>query len=467
MNILVKAFWVLGVDRTVQNVVGAESYGFYFSLLSFSILFNILLDFGITNYNNRRVASDPSGLRDVLGNIFVIRLVFAILYSGVTIFIAHLLGYGKERMLLLSVLIINQFLASFILYLRSNITALQFFTIDSFLSVTDRLLMIIFCSALLWGGVTDIKFRIEWFVYCQTAAYSLTFIISLVAVMLKGRISAINFDILKVKRIIRDSAPFALLSLFMSVYWRIDSVMIERMVDEGAIHTGIYAQAFRLLDAGAMIPFLFSLILLPMFSKIISSGQSPSSLLRFAAILLIIPASVVATISLIYPYEIMDFLYVSHAEESSSVYRILMAGYVPVSVVYIFGTLLTSLGKLRQLNLVALGGMVMNIVLNTVLIPLYGPVGAASASIITQSALAVTFYILAVREGKIIGGARLFVQILIYIFVISITGYLIYNQGVSLVINLAAVSLVALILPLVLRFIRWNEIISFFGRESK
>ena len=62
LNLLVKPFWIFGIDRTVQNVVGADGYGFYFSLFSFSLLLNILLDLGITNFNNRSIARDPDKL---------------------------------------------------------------------------------------------------------------------------------------------------------------------------------------------------------------------------------------------------------------------------------------------------------------------------------------------------------------------------------------------------------------------
>ncbi len=58
LNLLIKPFWVLGIDRSVQNAVGAEDFGFYFSILNFSFLFNILLDLGITNFNNRNIAQN-------------------------------------------------------------------------------------------------------------------------------------------------------------------------------------------------------------------------------------------------------------------------------------------------------------------------------------------------------------------------------------------------------------------------
>ncbi|MDR1761211.1 MAG: hypothetical protein LBR55_02050, partial [Bacteroidales bacterium] len=46
LNILVKPFWIFGIDRTVQNTVGAHDYGIYAALFSLSIILNIFLDMG-------------------------------------------------------------------------------------------------------------------------------------------------------------------------------------------------------------------------------------------------------------------------------------------------------------------------------------------------------------------------------------------------------------------------------------
>ena len=57
LNILVNgsSFWIFGIDRTVQNLLGAGEYGLLYSLFNFSLLLNIILDFGLTNFNNREL----------------------------------------------------------------------------------------------------------------------------------------------------------------------------------------------------------------------------------------------------------------------------------------------------------------------------------------------------------------------------------------------------------------------------
>ena len=80
LNLLIKPFWILGIDRTVQNVVGVADYGFYYSIFSFSFLLNILLDFGITNFNNKNIAQNNHLLRKHLSSIIVLKLILGFIY---------------------------------------------------------------------------------------------------------------------------------------------------------------------------------------------------------------------------------------------------------------------------------------------------------------------------------------------------------------------------------------------------
>jgi len=160
---LVKPFWVFGIDRTVQNVVGAEQYGFYFALFNFSLIFNILLDLGITNYNNRNISQNQEQLTFWFSNILGIRLILGVVYFIASMFIAWLCNYSAAQLKMLMFLTFNQFLSALILYLRSNIAGLQLFKTDSILSVLDRVIMIIICGLLLWGNITNTPFKINIF----------------------------------------------------------------------------------------------------------------------------------------------------------------------------------------------------------------------------------------------------------------------------------------------------------------
>ncbi len=403
LNLLIKPFWILGIDRSVQNLVGDESYGMYFALFNFSLLLNILLDVGITNFNNKNIAQHNFLLKKHLSNIIGLKFMLAIVYAIFSLVAAFIIGYDKIQLHLLFFLIFNQFLISFTLYLRSNLSALHLFRTDSLLSVLDRSLMIALCSLLLFSGDFKKHFTIEWFVYAQTVAYVITSLVTFLIVLNKAGKIKLRFDRKFIVVFLRKSYPYALLILLMSFYNRIDGVMLERLLPEplGKQQAGIYAQAFRLLDAVSMFGVLVAGLLLPIFAKMIKHREPVEQMIKLSFTFLFVTAVVVAVSSIFYNREIMEVLYHSNTEHSSELLGILMTGFIGIATTYVFGTLLTANGSMKQLNWMAFAGMVINVTLNLILIPRYLAFGSAYASLFTQIATAIAQVILVTMVFKL------------------------------------------------------------------
>jgi len=258
INLLVKPFWIFGIDRTVQNVVGAADYGLYFAVMNFSFLFGFMLDFGLTGFNNRSVAQHEHMAGKYTGSILGMKSALALFYALISFVAAFLIGYDTLHFKLLIWLGINQILSSFILFLRSNISGMQMFKTDSLLSVLDRLLMIVFFSVLLWGNVFNVSINIFYFASFQTLSYLITFLIALFIVLRKIKLSKIKWNTKLNIVLFRQSLPFAVLTFLMLFYYRVDSVMIERLLPQGSMHAGIYASAYRILDAFGMFSYFLS-----------------------------------------------------------------------------------------------------------------------------------------------------------------------------------------------------------------
>ena len=391
LNLLIKPVWIFAIDRNVQIVTGVD-YGIYFELLNFSFLFNILLDLGITNYNNRNIAQNRQLLNKHFSAIIVLKFMLSLVYSLIAFLVAiFVMKYEGSQLKLLGWLAFNQIMLSFVLYLRSNISGLLMFKTDSFLSVLDRLLMIFFCGILLWGHLTVTKFRIEWFVYSQSAAYGVTATIAALIVMKKASFRRLNFNWPFFLMIIKRSLPFALLVMLMTFYNRLDPVMIGKLLPGklGDYQVGIYASAFRLLDAANMIAYLFAVLLVPVFSRMIKKRESVENMVKLSFTILITIAVIVSIGTIFYSYEIMDLLYTDHIQASAKVFRLLMGGFIAVSTTYIFGTLLTANGNLKELNIISFSGLIVNFLINLLLIPHLLAIGSAYASLFTQFFIAV------------------------------------------------------------------------------
>src|ERR1700761_4479358 len=125
VNVLVMPAWVFFIDNTVQNRVGAKAFGTYASIYNLGIIFAILLDFGITNYNTRFISQNPESLKTVFPGMLSARIILMLVYSILVVGIGMAAGYNLYEMVLLGGIILIQCLLTMIQFVRSNVSALQ------------------------------------------------------------------------------------------------------------------------------------------------------------------------------------------------------------------------------------------------------------------------------------------------------------------------------------------------------
>lgn len=383
INLLVKPFWIFGIDRVVQNQAGAALYGTYFAVFNYTYIFSILLDFGINNFNNRAVSRHQKRAGEYLFNLLLLKVGLAIVYFALTFVSAFMTGFSSLQIQMLVLLAVNQILLSYILYLRSNLAALQHFKIDAAISVLDKLLAIILCSVVLYTHFFP-TFDLMNFIYAQTISLFITAFVAYLALSGKTTFVMQFWRAKYFKLILFKSAPFAMLALLMGIYYRIDAVMLERMLEDGAKETGIYAASFRLLDAVNQFGFLFATPLFPLFANMLRKRENTEQLLKFSAVLMFVFSVSVSVLCWVYSKPLMQLQYTEANDYYAVIFGWLMLTFIPMSSIYIFGTLLTANGSLMLLNKIAIAGIVCNVGLNLFLIPAYGAFGTTIATLITQ-----------------------------------------------------------------------------------
>lgn len=440
LNLLIKPIYIFGIEKAVQEQVGTAAYGIYFAILNFSFLLTILLDFGITNFNNKNIAQNTHLFTKHFSSLFTLKLLLAVIYIIVVVVIGLVIGYDTRLMKLLLIQGFNMFLVFFINYLRSNLAALHLFKTDGIISVMDRSILIIGGIFLLNSGILYSENGIMYFVYMQTCSLLLTTFIAFFIIVKKTHSFKLSWNWPFSLMILKKSFPFAILTLLMSFYNRIDSVMIERMLPDGDVQSGIYAQGFRILDATNMIAFLVAGVLLPVFSRMLKQKDSVESLVKLISTLLLAPAIVIGVGCAFYNTELIGYLYYKdidkiinpdelavatmHLSESSKIFSLLMLSFIAVSTSYIFGTLLTANGNMRQLNYMAASGMILNIVLNFILIRQLEAYGSSISSMFTQFLTAIIQVAIAQKIFKFKVNYRL-----INIFITFLVGVIAINYG--------------------------------------
>ena len=462
VNLLIKPFWILGIDVAVQNLVGDNSYGLYLAISQFAYLFYILLDLGLTNFNNRNIAQNNQLLSKHFVGISQAKILLTILYFIVIFVIGWIIGYRGEQLKLLAIVGFNQVLLSFILYVRSNISALLLFKTDSMLSVLDRVLMILICSFMLWSGFFPKEnFNIYTYIYAQTVSYVITLIIAVIIVLRHTGKLTIRINIPFVIMIIKKSLPYALLVLLMSFYNRLEPVLIERLLPEdiAASQAGVYARAWRLFDAGNNISYLFSVILLPLFAAIIKEKEDLQGLVKQSFGIMLSMTCIIAVLCIFYSQNFMELMYPEQNNaEASIILKILMGSFVSISITYIFGTLLTANGNLKQLNIVAACGVVINIALNCLFIPHFQAVGAAFTSLCVQFTTCVIQFFIAKKIFNLRLGTNYWLRLMAFLSLITLTVYLSTRLTTNWPVSFAIAAVICIIIAFLTKMLEYKEI---------
>ena len=464
LNILIKPLALFGIDAVVQNRVGASEYGTYFSLLNLSILFNILLDIGINNYTTKIAAQDPKKAIDYFGKVVSLRILLFLFYSFLTLLIGYIIGYRSHEFIMLSILMVNQLLIMLTQFCRSYFSGFHLFKTDAIISILDKLLLIIICGFALYSSVFNEKFEIFWFVGIQSICYLITFFIAFILLLRKIKKQKYAFDFSFSLTLIKKSFPYAILILLMILYSRTDSVILERLHPDGKTETGIYAQGFRLLDALYMFGMIFVGLLYPMFSRQIKKGkQTVFPLLKTAGNLLMGGSILVVTILIFQSENVLNLIYEENIYKASISFKWLMLGFLGICLNFIFGTLLTANGNLRELSYISFFAIIINLVMNFLLIPSMGAKGAAISMFATQTFVSISQFLLAKAKFKFPINLRNMLPYFIYLPLLISPCLFIKNDEILFISQLA----IGLISLFVLKFININELKkAFINKET-
>ena len=392
INLLIKPVWILVIDRKVQNMLPNEEYGTYFSLTGYSLLFMIVLDLGLTNYNNREVAIDKGFYKTNFWSIIGAKTILTFIFFTIATVVGLLIDFTKTDFLIFGLLALNQTLLSFNTYLRSNISAIHQFKMDGILSVVDRLFVILSLGAIIWTSLFPLQLTLYTFILAQTAGLLLTFIISWIANTTSFGKAEFNFDKAKVYELLKRSLPYASIIALMTIYTRLDSVLVLKLLPNGRAEAGNYAMSYRLLDTASIIGILLAGQLLSLFAANLINKARLFSIVKGASLILI-PALLATIVCSLGSDSIMQSLYPEkYTKDVGFIFSILIWCIPGMVLVNIFGTLLTAAGEVKRINQLAIAACVINIAGNILFIKSFGLKGVAITAVVTQVFFGVMCY---------------------------------------------------------------------------
>jgi len=185
-------------------------------------------------------------------------------------------------------------------------------------------------------------------------------------------------------RLFASAFPYGLLALLTILYFRVDVIMLASL--RGAQAAGHYNAAYRLFEAGLILPAALTGALFPIMARQLAAGErgalaaSFSQAVRFLVILAL-PAAVAMTF---YAPWLMDLFFGQAYVQAAGVLTVLGWSWIFFFINAPVGNLLAASDLMPRFVPWAAANTGLNIGLNFWLIPPYGPAGAAAATLISE-----------------------------------------------------------------------------------
>lgn len=196
------------------------------------------------------------------------------------------------------------------------------------------------------------------------------------------------------KDVLKASIPLGIAGIFSMLYFRIDALVIDYFQGEAA--TGHYGLPFRILEASILLPTVVVAAIFPRLSSLWHKGEFVifKNLALAGTGGVFVGATLVGLIFYFFAEPIILFLADSDDfSPSFEVFRILGITFPFLALHQLLYALLTAVEKERFLSWITGLAFLLNLVLNILLVPQFGIIGASWTTLATAAFLAIVMLI--------------------------------------------------------------------------
>ncbi|HEV8539341.1 MAG TPA: flippase [Bacteroidota bacterium] len=389
----------------LPRYLGSEDYGKLYLAISIGTMFQIVIDFGGNYLIPKGVARCPEDASQLATNCVGVRMV---LWFGSLVTMAilgHFAGYTAEVQILIIILGIAKLWECVGGVFRNCIQGFEAMEYSSIAAIGERVvLMLAAVTALVLGAHSVIIAVIMAISTLVGSALNFRYFRRFVP-----RMGRIQWD--AVKMLMKRGLPYFLYSVFATIYYRIDAVMLSLMVP--GVVVGWYGAAHRFFDIFMFLPSIFTTAIFPILSRLSMKEDETQVQTTTKSIEFIVLAGIpISVIVFGYAEHVIQFFFgLQEYAPSVTILKIFSLGLLLVYIDMVLGTTLFATDKQRQWTVVAFAALLLNPIMNYFMIPYTqthlsnGGIGAAIATLITE--LAVFIAAVALVPKSILGALNI------------------------------------------------------------
>ena len=359
--------------------LGATTYGKYNLSLSLVGVVAVFCNFGILPIMKRKIAKSKEKLLLYLGNAIGIKIFISTpLIFIITFFLCLMFNFTWETIFIACLVIFHSSLTSLTSYVGSAFISLHRNDLVLKINILAKSLSLFFSIYLLVNGYQ--------LMIILLSSILISFSIFLLSVNITKSLFSrfkIKFDRLFIKKYIFLSLPLVLASAAEFINLKIDIIFIGSLLNDTQV--GYYSAAYNLILGATYFPLALAKVYFPNFISYLNRERDSAFNLFYLYSFIFSVYSMICILIFITKSDwIINQIYGKEFYSASKVLQYLAFGLFVLVLNRLFNYTLIALKKDSFYLKITLTGTIMNLSLNYLLIPIYGLIGAAIATICTE-----------------------------------------------------------------------------------
>jgi O-antigen/teichoic acid export membrane protein len=380
----------------VIRSLGDARFGQYATVLAFVGLFQIFAELGVSQYVRREIARDRTKTQSFVWNLLVIRLLLAFFGVAAITGGAYLIGYPQELVLGIFIYTVGFILSAVDMPLDTVLWANERMDYLTAMNVLSQITFIIFGALFLFSGLSFV-----WLIIASLISILPRIAIAVWAVSRHGYLKwklEINPRLWPI--LIRAGIPFGLISLALTIDYSVDTLMLEHFVEYDEV--GWYNVSYSLTRSLLFFFSGFSMAMVPSLSRTYVEDRVSVERWYYRSVKFIIMSSIpIAVGGMLVAFPLIRFLYTEQFDPSAVALRIIIWDLPFLMFASFCGNMTTVVAEEKSAARVYGLSAVANVILNLILIPRFGFLGAAATTVATDIVISIQFYFLLKRKLKL------------------------------------------------------------------
>jgi O-antigen/teichoic acid export membrane protein len=374
-RVLTKIFQVffLAVAARYLGTDGFGQWSLVFLLIGF---FGLLADFGVDRWTVRDVARDLSRSKQYLSNTLFFKCFSLIPATVLLLTVLHLVHYPEETVELLYLALPLLFIGALTNPFSSIIQAHEKIYLLSMVDIAQGLATSIVGITLLFLG-----FGIRGLLIMSIVSSLLRCVaLALITRRMIGSMFE-RFQPAFLRFLTRQSLPFAVLNILALIHWKIDYIMISKLL--GTAELGLFAASWKIVENIGMMGMALNTALYPSVSALfVESKTRLRKVYEGLQKCFVIVSLPIAIIIFFFSEEIILLMYGEQYVESIDVLVIMSFGFSIVFFSIPMRLIINNSNLIMKLVPYSILTTALNVLLNFLAIPRYGIIGAAFVTLL-------------------------------------------------------------------------------------